>query len=101
MEENQKRIEDYDRKHPAVNKGLADLVIDKVMEDVVDPLINKLPVPKDLKDLARTGIRKGLEKGSEAACDAAVDATGATGKEAEGLKAACKAALKTKTGKQR
>jgi outer membrane protein OmpA-like peptidoglycan-associated protein len=98
MEENRKKIEDFDRKHPAVNKGLRDAVIDKVMEEVVDPLINKLPVPMDLKDLARSGVRKGLEKGSEAACDAAVDATGATGKEAEGLKAACKALLQTKTG---
>ena len=99
MEENRKKIEDFDRKHPPVNKSLTDTVIDKVMEVVVDPLINKLPVSKDLKDLARSGVRKGLEKGSEAACDAAVDATGVTGKEAEALKAACKAALKTKPEK--
>lgn len=99
MEENQKKIEDFDRKHPPANKSLSEAVIDKVMEELVDPLIRKLPVSKDLQDKARDAVRKGLEKGSEAACDSAVDATGASGKEAEGLKAACKAALKTKTGK--
>jgi outer membrane protein OmpA-like peptidoglycan-associated protein len=98
MQENQKKIEEFDRKHPPVNKSLSEAVIDKVMEDVVDPLIKKLPVSKDLRDLARSGVRKGLEKGSEAACDAAVDGTGASGTEAEALKAACKAALKTKPG---
>ena len=98
MQKNQKKIDEFDRKHPPVNKSLSEAVIDKVMEEVVDPLIKKLPVSKDLKDLARSGVRKGLEKGSEAACDAAVDGTGASGKEAEGLKAACKAALKTKPG---
>ena len=96
MQENQEKIDEFDRKHPPVNKSLSEAVIDKVMEEVVDPLIKKLPVSKDLKDLARSGVRKGLEKGSEAACDAAVDGTGASGKEAEGLKAACKAVLKTK-----
>jgi len=98
MQENQKKIEDFDRKHPPVRKSLSDVVIDKVMDEVVDPLIKKLPVSKEMKDLARAGVRKGLEKGSEAACDAAVDGAGANGKEAEGLKAACKAALKTKPG---
>jgi outer membrane protein OmpA-like peptidoglycan-associated protein len=98
MQENQKKIEEFDRKHPAVKKSLSEAVIDKVMEELVDPLIKKLPVPKDLKDFARSGVRKGLEKGSEAACDAAVDGTGASGEEAEALKAACRAALKTKPG---
>ena len=101
MQENQKKIDDFDRKHPPVRKSLSDVVIDKVMEELVDPLIRKLPVSKELKDLARAGVRKGLEKGSEAACDAAIDISGAGGKEAEGLKAACKAALKTKPGEAR
>jgi outer membrane protein OmpA-like peptidoglycan-associated protein len=96
MEENRKRIEEFDRKHPVVNKSLSEAVIDKVMEEVVDPLIRKLPVSKDMKDLARSGVRKGLEKGSETACESAIDAAGAMGQEAEALKAACKAALKTK-----
>ena len=98
MQENQRKIDEFDRKHPRVNKSPSEAVIDKVMEEVVDPLIKKLPVSKDLQDLARSGVRKGLEKGSEAACDAAVDGTGASGPEAQGLKAACKAALKTKPG---
>jgi outer membrane protein OmpA-like peptidoglycan-associated protein len=98
MQENQKKIDEFDRKHPVVNKSLSEAVIDKVMEEVVDPLIKKLPLSKNLKDLARSGVRKGLEKGSEAACDAAVDGVGASGPEADGLKAACKAALKSKPG---
>jgi len=96
MEENQRKIEEYDRKHPRTNKGLSDLLIDKVMDDIVDPIIKKLPVSKDLKDKARSAVRKGLEKGTESACEAAVDAAGVTGEQAEALKAACKAALKEK-----
>jgi outer membrane protein OmpA-like peptidoglycan-associated protein len=96
MEENQRKIEEYDRKHPRTNKGLSDILIDKVMDDIVDPIIKRLPVSKDLRDKARSAVRKGLEKGTEAACEAAVDAAGVTGAEAEALKAACKAALKEK-----
>lgn len=98
MEENQKKIEEYDRKHPRTNKSLSEALIDKVMDDVIDPIIKKLPVSKDLRDKARSAVRKGLEKGTEAACDAAVDASGVSGAEAEALKAACKSALKTKPG---
>jgi outer membrane protein OmpA-like peptidoglycan-associated protein len=97
-EENQRKIDEFDRKHPRTNKSLSEAVIDKVMEDIVDPLIRKLPVSKDMKDLVRSGARKGLEKGTEAACEAAIDATGLTGNEADALKAACKGALKTKPG---
>ena len=96
MEENQRKIEEYDRKHPRTNRGLSEILIDKVMDDIIDPIIKELPISKDLKDKARSAVRKGLEKGTEAACDAAVDAAGVTGAEAEGLKAACKAALKEK-----
>lgn len=98
MEENQRKIEEYDRKHPRTNKGLSEALIDKVMDDIIDPIIKKLPVSKDLKDKARSAVRKGLEKGTESACEAAVDAAGVTGEEAEALKAACKAALKEKGG---
>jgi outer membrane protein OmpA-like peptidoglycan-associated protein len=101
MEENRRKIDEFDRKHPPANKSLSDAIIDKVMEEAIDPIIRKLPVSKDLKDLARSGVRKGLEKGSEAACDSAIDGTSATGPEAEALKAACKAALKTKPGGSR
>ncbi len=100
MEENQKKIDEFDRKHPRTNKSLSEAMIDKVMEEVMDPLIRKLPVSKDMKELVRSGVRKGLEKGVEAACEAAIDA-GATGKEAEALKAACKAVLQTKPGGDR
>jgi outer membrane protein OmpA-like peptidoglycan-associated protein len=98
MEENQRKIDEFDKKHPRTNRSLSEAVIDKVMEDVIDPLIRKLPVSKELRDLAHSGVRKGLEKGSEAACDVAVDASGATGSEADAIKSACKAALKTKLG---
>lgn len=96
MEENQRKIEEYDRKHPRTPKGLSDIIIDKVVDDIIDPSIKELPISKDLRDKARSAIRKGLQKGTEAACDAAVDAAGVTGEEAEALKAACKAALKEK-----
>ena len=98
MEETRKKIEDFDKKHPPTNKSLSDALIDTVMDNVLDPLIKKLPVSKRLQDLARSGVRKGLEKGSEAACESAIDAAGAKGPEAEALKSACKAALKTKPG---
>lgn len=107
MQENQKKIEEHDRKHPPGNKSLAEIltlpmswpaVIDKVMEKILDPLINKLPVSNRLQELARSGLRKALEAGSEAACDAAVDGTGATEMESAGLKSACKAALNTRPG---
>ncbi|HEY5616330.1 MAG TPA: DUF4157 domain-containing protein [Vicinamibacterales bacterium] len=98
MEENDRKIKEFDRKHPRREKSLSEALIDKVMEDVVDPIIKKLPVSKDLRDKARAGARKGLEKGTEAACDAAIDASGVSGEEADALKAACKAALKTKPG---
>lgn len=98
MENLQKRIDELDRKYPRTNKSLSQAVIDKVMEGI-DPIIDKLPVSKELRDLARSGLRKGLEKGSEAACDAVIDGTGATGTDAQAAKAACKAALKTPLGK--
>ena len=99
MQENQKKIEEFDRKHPPVNKSLSEAVIDKVMEEILNPLINKLPVSKDLKDLARSGVRKGLEKGSEAACDAAIDGTGASGPEAEGLEGRLQGGVEDQTGR--
>ena len=98
MEEQRRKIEEYDRKHPRKTRSLQDVVIGKVMEDIVDPIVKKLPLSKDLREKVRDGIRKGLESGSEKACEAAVDASGATGSEAEALKSACKAALKAKSG---
>jgi hypothetical protein len=46
MEENQKKIDEFDREHPRTNKSLSEAVIDKVMEEVMDPLIRKLPVSR-------------------------------------------------------
>jgi outer membrane protein OmpA-like peptidoglycan-associated protein len=96
-EENQRKIDEFDRKKSGQSRSLQEKFVDKVME-VIDPLINKLPVPDKVKEFARMGVRKGLEKGSEAACESAVDATGATGTEAEALKEACKAGLEAKPG---
>ncbi len=100
MEEMQRKIDEYDRKHPREKKSLQDAVIDAVMDSVVDPLVGKLPVSKSLRDKARKAIRDGLETGSEKACESAIDATGAQGEEAEALKAACKAAIKMKSGEK-
>jgi hypothetical protein len=93
MQEEQRRIEEYNRTHPKENKSPLEIFTDKVVEGL-DPLIKKLP--EKIRDLAREGIRKGIEKGTESAIDAAVDASGATGPEADALKAAAKAALKTR-----
>lgn len=94
-EENQRKIDEYDKKHPRKPKSLTDVIVEGVTQ-ALEPIIKKLP--KSLRDKAREGIRAGIEKGTEAGCDAAIDATGVTGEEAEAMKAACKAALKTKPG---
>jgi len=94
-EENQRKIDEFDRKNPRKPKSLTDTIVEGVTE-ALEPIIKKLP--KSLQDKAREGIRAGIEKGTESGCDAAIDASGATGPEAEAMKAACKAALKTKPG---
>jgi outer membrane protein OmpA-like peptidoglycan-associated protein len=95
MEENQRKIDEYDRTHRKESKSPLDKFIDGVI-DGLNPILNKLP--ESLRDLAKKGIRSGIEAGSEKACEAAIDAAGVTGPEAEALKSACKAAIKTKPG---
>jgi hypothetical protein len=90
MDENQRKLDEYDRKHPVVRRGLADRVIDKVMDEL-EPLVKKMP--EWSRDTIRSGIRKGLKKGSEAMCDAVVDGANAAGPDAEALKAVCKEKL--------
>lgn len=62
----------------------------------VDLLINKLPIPDKLKQQAREGLRDAIRAGSLAACEATIKQAGATGREAEALKAACESAIKQK-----
>lgn len=100
MEENQRKIEEYNRKHPKKSQSAQDVVVDALMNSLIDPLIDKLPVSKSLREKAREGVRKGLNSATEAACEAAIDATGVTGDQAAGVKAACKAAIKMKQGEQ-
>ena len=97
-EEAQRKIDEYDRKHPKRDKSAQDFVVDAVMDAVVDPILKKLPISKGLRDKARDAIKGGIESGTEKVCEAAIDATGATGPEADALKAACKAAIKSKPG---
>lgn len=94
-EENQRKVDEFDRKHPRKIRSLNDVLVDGVTQ-ALEPIISKLP--KSLQSKARDGIRAGIEKGTEAGCDAAIDATGVTGEQAEAIKAACHAALKTKPG---
>ena len=96
-DENQRKVDEFDRKHPQKTRNLNDVLVDGVTK-ALEPIIRKLP--KSLRDKARDGIRTGIEKGTEAACDAAIDATGVGGDEAKAIKAACHAALKTKPGAQ-
>jgi outer membrane protein OmpA-like peptidoglycan-associated protein len=98
MEENQRKIEEYDRKHPRKPKSLQDVVVEGVMDTVVDPILKKVPLSKSKKDWLRGKIRGGIEAGTEKACEAAIDAAGVAGEEANALKAACKAAIQAKEG---
>ena len=100
-EEAQRKIDEYDRKHPKRDKSAQDFVVDAVMEAVIDPILKKLPVSKELRDKARDAIKGGIESGTEKVCEAAIDRTGATGPEADALKAACKAAIKSKPGEKK
>ncbi|NKE70353.1 eCIS core domain-containing protein [Candidatus Manganitrophus noduliformans] len=101
--ENQRIIDEIDRKYPRKNKSLSEAAIDVLMDEIFKPILKELPISDDLRKKAEGGIRKGLEAGSEKACEAVIDATGAGSSEKEALKAACKAALKQKpaeTGKK-
>ncbi len=97
-ERERKAIEEFDRTHPRKPKSATDVLVDIGLR-VAEPVIKKLP--KWLAEKAREGIRKGIEAGTEKACEAAIDRSGVTGQEAEALKAACKAALKTKPGEKK
>lgn len=98
MEENQRKIDEYDRKHPKKNRSVTDVVVDGLMDNVVKPVLKKLPLPEDLRKKAESAIRDGIESGSEKACEAAIDALNVGAEQKEALKAACKAALKQKAG---
>lgn len=103
IKENQRRIDEIDRKYPRKNKSLSEAAIDLLMDEVFKRILKELPISDDLRKKAEGGLRKGLEAGSEKACEAVIDATGAGSSEKEALKAACKAALKQKpdgAGKQ-
>jgi outer membrane protein OmpA-like peptidoglycan-associated protein len=94
-ERERKKIEEYDRTHPRKTSSLTDVLVEGVTK-ALEPIIGKLP--KSLRSKAREGIRKGIEAGTEKGCEAAIDASGVTGEQANAMKAACKAALKTKPG---
>jgi hypothetical protein len=98
IKENQRIIDEIDRKYPRKGKSLSEAAIDLVMDEVFKPILKELPISDDLRKKAEGGIRKGLEAGSEKACEAVIDATPAGSSEKEALKAACKAALKQKPG---
>jgi hypothetical protein len=98
MEENQRKIDEYDRAHPKKNRSVTDVVVDGLMDNVVKPVLKKLPLPEGLRKKAEDAIRGGIESGSEKACEAAIDALNVGSSEKEALKAACKAALKQKAG---
>ena len=98
MEENQRRLDELNRKIGKTPSKSAQDVLADAIGGALDPLVDALPVSDSLKKKAREGIRDGTRSGSEKTCEAAVDATGTSGPEAEALKAACKAALKHKPG---
>ena len=99
MDDYRRRVAEFDKNHPKKPKNFQEQVVDGLM-NVLDPLIDKLPVSKSLRDKAREGVRDGIKSGMEKTCEAAIDATGASGSEADALKSACKAAIKVKPGEQ-
>ncbi len=93
MKENQRKIDAY---KPPEKKSVGDVIIDAVMDNAVKPILKKLPISDDLRKKAEGAIRGGLETGTEKGCEAAIDGLGLGAEASEGLKAACKAALKQK-----
>jgi flagellar motor protein MotB len=93
MQENQRKIDEL--KSPE-KKSVGDVIIDGVMDNAVKPILKKLPISDDLRKKAEGAIRGGLETGTEKGCEAAIDGLGLGAEASEGLKAACKAALKQK-----
>jgi len=96
MQENQRRIEELDRKLAKKKRSGQEIVVNKALKAFVDPILKALPISKDTRETLRGWAKKGLEAGTEKGCDAAIDASPASGKDAEALKNACKAALKSK-----
>lgn len=94
MEANQRKIDETAHLVPKP-KSVTDVLKGKAL-DIVEPLIKRMP--KFTQGPLRSAIEAAIDKGSEAACESAIDASGATGETAEGLKTACKAALKLKSG---
>ena len=98
MDKAQKRAEEIEKKRPKNTKTPAGVVIDKVMDDVVNPVIKKLPIPEKWKKKAEKKVREGLESGTEKACEAGIDLLEIGSGEKDVLKATCKSALKYKPG---
>ena len=98
MQENQRRIEELDRKIGKKPPRSAQDMLVEALAAPLDGLVNKLPISNSLKKKAREGIRDGIRAGSEKIAEAAIDAVGLPPQEVQALKAAVKAALKQKTG---
>lgn len=93
MQENQRKIEDYDRKHSRNDSSLTDLAIEEIMK-IVKPVVRKI-LPKTLQSMAEEKIRDAIKTGSQKVCEAVIDGIeGIDGSAKEALKASCKAALK-------
>lgn len=100
MDKAEKRAEEIEKKRPKNTKTPAGVVIDKVMDEVVNPVIKKLPIPKKWKKKAEKKVREGLESGSEKVCEAGIDLLDIGSGEKDVLKATCKSALKYKPGEK-
>lgn len=100
MEENQRKIDEFDRTHPRENKSIGEKVIDLAMDKLVKPVLKELPISDSLRKKAEGAIRDGLQSGSEKVCEMAIDKLDIDGSGKDALKAACKAALKQKPGSE-
>jgi outer membrane protein OmpA-like peptidoglycan-associated protein len=96
MEENQRRIDEFDRKNPSKKRSLTDVIIDGVMDTTIKPILKKLPLSKDMREKAEGLIRKGIEAGTEKAIDSVIDALPGDSSEKDALKSAAKSLIKQK-----
>jgi outer membrane protein OmpA-like peptidoglycan-associated protein len=96
MEENQRKIEEFDRKNPPKKRSVTDVIIDGVMDTTIKPILKKLPLSKDMREKAEGLIRKGIEAGTEKAIDSVIDALPGDSSEKDALKSAAKGLIKQK-----
>jgi outer membrane protein OmpA-like peptidoglycan-associated protein len=100
-EKNDRRIKELEKKIGKKKpRSLQDVIVDGVMDKIVNPIIDELPISKEKKKWLREKARAGVEAGTVKACEAAADVAGLSGDDKEAFKKACEAAIKQKESKK-